>query len=289
MCDLRMKAQELLQVRQNEEKIKKNISTTTDITLERNKSKKRFIEKIQNEINYFQNNLLKAADKGQLLKIIILQLNSTNLLSWWNERDKEKSSYQIHTEYTPIESGIITFIDDVDLEQLTDDIILDSTLQKLYDIILENDIYPEWKVKIIDGKIESLYLEINPLISYKEKKEILRQKKIKKQQILMLTTSKYNKVAKQNIKQNRISNIVIKIKTFITIFIPLLYLSVTLLTILSSALELTPSANNSFTEIAWPYFLFFDFQNVGELFIISVPLGILIAYYSTYKSTYKVS
>jgi hypothetical protein len=284
-----MKAQELLQVRQNEEKIKKNISTTTDITLERNKSKKRFIEKIQNEINYFQNNLLKAADKGQLLKIIILQLNSTNLLSWWNERDKEKSSYQIHTEYTPIESGIITFIDDVDLEQLTDDIILDSTLQKLYDIILENDIYPEWKVKIIDGKIESLYLEINPLISYKEKKEILRQKKIKKQQILMLTTSKYNKVAKQNIKQNRISNIVIKIKTFITIFIPLLYLSVTLLTILSSALELTPSANNSFTEIAWPYFLFFDFQNVGELFIISVPLGILIAYYSTYKSTYKVS
>jgi len=283
MCDLRMKAQELLQVRQDEEKIKKNISTTTDITLERNKSKKRFIEKIQNEINYFQNNLLKAADKGQLLKIIILQLNSTNLLSWWNERDKEKSSYQIHTEYTPIESGIITFIDDVDLEQLTDDIILDSTLQKLYDIILENDIYPEWKVKIIDGKIESLYLEINPLISYKEKKEILRQKKIKKQQILMLTTSKYNKVAKQNIKQNRISNIVIKIKTFITIFIPLLYLSVTLLTILSSALELTPSANNSFTEIAWPYFLFFDFQNVGELFIISVPLGILIAYYSTYK------
>jgi hypothetical protein len=284
-----MKAQELLQVRQDEEKIKKNISTTTDITLERNKSKKRFIEKIQNEINYFQNNLLKAADKGQLLKIIILQLNSTNLLSWWNERDKEKSSYQIPTEYTPIESGIITFIDDVDLEQLTDDIILDSTLQKLYDIILENDIYPEWKVKIIDGKIESLYLEINPLISYKEKKEILRQKKIKKQQTLMLTTSKYNKVAKQNIKQNRISNIVIKIKTFITIFIPLLYLSVTLLTILSSALELTPSANNSFTEIAWPYFLFFDFQNVGELFIISVPLGILIAYYSTYKSTYKVS
>jgi hypothetical protein len=280
-----MKAQELLQVRQNEEKIKKNISTTTDITLERNKSKKRFIEKIQNEINYFQNNLLKAADKGQLLKIIILQLNSTNLLSWWNERDKEKSSYQIHTEYTPIESGIITFIDDVDLEQLTDDIILDSTLQKLYDIILENDIYPEWKVKIIDGKIESLYLEINPLISYKEKKEILRQKKIKKQQILMLTTSKYNKVAKQNIKQNRISNIVIKIKTFITIFIPLLYLSVTLLTILSSALELTPSANNSFTEIAWPYFLFFDFQNVGELFIISVPLGILIAYYSTFDNS----
>jgi hypothetical protein len=285
MYDLRMKAQELLQVRQDEEKIKKNISTTTDITLERNKSKKRFIEKIQNEINYFQNNLLKAADKGQLLKIIILQLNSTNLLSWWNERDKEKSSYQIHTEYTPIESGIITFIDDVDLEQLTDDIILDSTLQKLYDIILENDIYPEWKVKIIDGKIESLYLEINPLISYKEKKEILRQKKIKKQQILMLTTSKYNKVAKQNIKQNRISNIVIKIKTFITIFIPLLYLSVTLLTILSSALELTPSANNSFTEIAWPYFLFFDFQNVGELFIISVPLGILIAYYSTFDNS----
>ncbi len=284
VCDLRIKAQELLQVRQNEKEYKdinEDLSEEADVKFKKDKSKKIFTDKIQKEIDNFQVNLLEAADNAQPLKIEILRLDGENLVSWWDERDSEKDN--IYTDYAPIKSGIITFIDDINLELLTDDIIIDSTLQKLYDTISANDIYPEWSVKKVDDKIESLYLEINPLISYRAKKENLRREETIKQRALVVS-QKYDRQT-QKVEEEEKSGKLEKVKIFITTFIPVLYFSVIILTILSGAFEFTPMSGSSFVEVVWPYFLLSEFSTVGELFILSLPLGVLIALYSAYKKS----
>ncbi len=284
MGDLRNKAQELLKIKQYEQEIEyieNELIEEKNIKEEKSKSMKKFTEKIKYQIDNFQKNLIEASGRGEVLKIDIMRLDSDNLVSWWDERE-DGVKKNIYTEYSPIKSAIVTFIDDINLEYLTDDIILDSTLQKLYDTICSNDIYPEWKVRENDkGKIELLYLEVNPLVPYKDRKDALkRQKEIKERALVVVNrdNQNHNKIKEKNIE------ILKKIKNFIFIFVPILYFSVVIFTILGSAIGITNiNDNNNFLEIGWPYFLTTDFSNVGEAFIFSFPLGVLVSLYIAYK------
>jgi len=282
MGDLRLKAQEVLKVKKNEQKlnIKKQYETEKkDMSYIKEESKKKFIEKIEKEIDNFQENLLASANNGESLKIEVLRLDKEGLLSWWDEREDRF----VNTIYTPIKSEIVTFIDDINLKNLTDDIILDKTLLKLYNLIKENDIYPEWKItQNEDGKIESLYLEADPSVSYSERKKDLEKEKKVFQKALVLRNYQQNIPIKE---VNKLG----KIKNFLLIFIPTLYISVMVLTIFSKVLGLVSvpedSVLSSFVDVGWPYFLVSDFSRVGELFIFSLPLGFLISLYFAYKKS----
>ncbi|HHB94076.1 MAG TPA: hypothetical protein ENK88_02930, partial [Campylobacterales bacterium] len=126
MGDLRLKAQEILKFNQNEKKLNEitdYIAEEKDMNIAKEKSKNIFTEKIQKEIDGFDKNLLESAKHGEALNIEILRLDTDGLLSWWDEREDKI----INTRYTPIKSGIVTFIDDINLEFLSDDIIVDGT------------------------------------------------------------------------------------------------------------------------------------------------------------------
>jgi len=288
MGDLRIKAQELLKIKQHEkeyEYIEDGLAEKKSIEEEKMKSMKNFTEKIQYQIDNFQENLLKSANRGEVLKIDVMRLDGENLVSWWDEREDNKNT-NTYREYSPIKSGIVTFIDDINLEFLTDDIILDKKLQKLYDTICSNDIYPEWRVKKNEnGKIELLYIEVNPLVSYKDKKDAIRREKEIKERALVVVNrnSKKNRAKIEQQSEQKNIKIIKKIRNFIFIFIPILYFTVAIFTILSRALGIInlPSSN-SFVEVAWPYFLISNFSDVGELFILSLPLGVLVSIYFAY-------
>jgi len=253
------------------------IAEEKDMNIEREKSKKIFTDKIQKEIDNFQKNLLDSTRNGEVFNIEILKLDTEGLLSWWDEREDKI----FNTRYTPIKSGIVTFIDDINLEQLTDDIIVDSTLQKLYDLIRENDIYPQWKVHTnTEGKIDTLYIEVDPTVSYKDRKDAIhREKNISQRAIVVQNYQQYKPIEEEE-DGNKIIKTLISLSTFILV----LYFSVLLLTIFSEALGAVGNGNSSFIEVGWPYFLITDFSKFGELFIFSLPLGILISLYSAYKS-----
>jgi len=251
------------------------IAEEKDMNIEREKSKKIFTDKIQKEIDNFQKNLLDSTRNGEVFNIEILKLDTDGLLSWWDEREDKI----FNTRYTPIKSGIVTFIDDINLEQLTDDIIVDSTLQKLYDLIRENDIYPQWKVHTnTEGKIDTLYIEVDPTVSYKDRKDAIhREKNISQRAIVVQNYQQYKPIEEDG---NKIIKGVMSLLTFILV----LYFSVLLLTIFSEAFGLVGDGSSNFIEVGWPYFLITDFSKYGELFIFSLPLGILISLYSAYKS-----
>ena len=279
MGDLRLKAQKILKVRQNEidlNNITNYIAEEKDMTIAKEKSKEIFTEKIQKEIDNFDKNLLESANHGKSLNIKILSLDTDGLLSWWDEREDKI----INTRYTPIKSEIITFIDDINLEFLTDDIIVDGTLQKLYDLIRANDIYPQWKVTTnTDGKIDRLYIEINPNISYKDKKESIdREKNVSQRSLVVQNYQQQRPIVEE--EDNKIKRVVISLLTFIFV----LYFSVLFLTIISEALDIVANPSSSFIEVGWSYFLITDFAKFGELFIFSLPFGVLISLYSAYKS-----
>ena len=288
MGDLRIKAQDILKAKQQEkeyEEIREIIPEEKNIKEYREKSRVLFTEKIQKEIDDFQTNLLHAADNGEPLKIDILQLNDENLVSWWEERDKELDTSTLYREYSPIKSGVVTFIDDINLKLLKDDIIIDSTLEELYMLICKNDIYPEWRVEKKDGKVVSLYLEVNPLVSYREKKDEFR-KDIKRQERALTAVKESNKISQKELEDEFKKDRLLK-NTLI--FIPIFYLAVALFTIIGSALglsslESTNSASN-FIGVAWPYFLVTDFASVSELFILSLPLGLIVALYLSYSKS----
>ena len=283
MGDLRIEAQELLKIKKQEKEynyIKDNLAEYQQIELNKVKSMQIFTEKIKYQIDNFQKHLMETADKGEVLKIDIMRLDSKNLVSWWEERDN-KISKSIYREYSPIKSEIVTFIDDINLDFLTDDIILDKTLKELYNTIRSYDIYPQWRVnKNSDGKITSLYLEVNPLISYKDRKDALaREKEIKQRALVVVTKSNGQNITKQNNK-NRVK----KITNFIFRFVLLLYFTVAIFTILSGLIGVSNTSNSSsFLEIAWPYFIITDFLDVSDKFIFSLPLGIIITLYFAYK------
>ncbi len=284
MGDLRIEAQNILKAKQNKKRdryIENSISENSNIREKKIKSMQKFQEKVQYQIDNFQNNLLESAKKGETLKIDIVELNKSNLISWWSER--EEKNQELLEEYLPIKSSIVTFIDDINLDYLKDDIILDDTLQKLYDTIKDNDIYPDWRVKRdSSGEIKSIYLEANPLISYKERRDqLIREKENRSRALVVLEKPNSKKIEKVNDKQ-----IIKKLIKSIFIFIGLLYFSVTILTIISNDLAIIENSNsNSFIEIAWPYFLFKDFSNVADMFIFSLPIGLIISIYFAYKKS----
>ena len=280
MGDLRIEAQNILKAKQNKKRdkyIEESISESSNLKEKKIKSMQKFQETIQYQIDNFQTNLLESAKRGQALKIDIVRLNKSNLISWWRER--EENNQELLQDYLPIKSSIVTFIDDINLEYLKDDIILDNTLQKLYDTIKDNDIYPEWKVKRdSSGEIKSIYLEANPLISYRERSDKLKREKENRSRALVVVNQNSRKIEKED------KHPIKKIRNFIFIFIGLLYFFVTILTIISNDIGITEVANsNSFIEIAWPYFLFKDFSNVADIFIFSLPIGLIISIYFTYK------
>ncbi len=279
MGDLRIEAQNILKAKQNNKRdkyIEKSISKSNNLKNEKIKSMQKFQKMVQYQIDNFQKNLLESAKRGEALKIDIVKLNKYNLISWWRER--EDKNQELLEEYLPIKSSIVTFIDDINLEYLKDDIILDDTLKKLYNTIKNNDIYPEWKVKRDNsGVIKSIYLEANPLISYKDRNNELKREKENK----ILITLKQNS---RKVKDEEDKQIIKKIIKSVFIFIGLLYFLVTILTLISNDIRITEIANsNSFIEIAWPYFLFKDFSNVADIFIFSLPIGLIISIYFTYK------
>jgi hypothetical protein len=283
MGELRIKAQELLKSKQKEKEykyIEDSLTEEKNIEEKKIKSMKKFTEKIQKQINDFQKNLLMSSQSGETLKIDIVKLDSDNLVSWWDERE-DNINRTFYKEYAPIKSEIITFIDDINLNLLTDDIILDKTLQELYDTIVSNDIYPQWRVKKSPkGEMLTLYLEANPLVSYKDRKDALaKEREIKERALVVVEQSGDSDIERKE------GSRVWKFISFSFIFISVLYFSVAILTLFSGAFGLTSPPRNSFTEVAWPYFLSTDFSNIGELFIFSLPLGVLISIYFAYTKS----
>ena len=286
MGDLRIEAQNILKAKRNireDRYIQKSISEDSNIREKKIKSMRKFQERVQYQIDNFQKNLLDSANRGETLKIDIVKLNKRNLISWWREREETQERLE---EYLPIKSSIVTFIDDINLEYLKDDIILDDTLKKLYNTIKDNDIYPEWRVKRDKiREIKSIYLEANPLISYKEKIEKLKRKKENRSRALVVAQSNSRKIEKVEDKHKQIIKKLIK---SIFIFIGLLYFSVTILTIISNSIGFrTVTDSNSFIEIAWPYFLLKDFSNIADMFLFSLPIGLIISIYFAYKKSWE--
>ncbi len=283
MGNLRVEAQNILKAKQNKKRdryIENSISEDSNIKEKKIKSMQKFQGMVQNQIDNFQKNLLESATRGEALKIDIVRLNKNNLISWWSER--EEKNQELLEDYLPIKSSIVTFIDDINLDYLKDDIIIDDTLQKLYNTIKDNDIYPEWRVKKDNsGEIKSIYLKANPLISYKERRDELIREKENRNRALIVVKPNNRKTEKIEDKHP-----IKRIRNFIIIFIGLLYFSVTILTIISNDIGITEVANsNSFIEIAWPYFLFKDFSNVADMFLFSIPIGLIISIYFAYKKS----
>ncbi len=270
MGSLRIKAEEIfkskknykeLESRKREESLAKLIKNENDI------SKNIFTEKIQKEILNFQFNLLTSAEKGESLKIDIFETSNATVKSVIN--------------YLPISQKIVTFLEDTNFDLISDDIITDDTLQKLYDLIVYNDIYPQWRVRKSDKNINDsiLYLEINPLISFKEKKAEL-QKKLEthqkiKEHALVLYTQNIEEIEKIDKKK--------KIKDFFLSFLLTLYISVVVLTVLTPVLGIFPieSMINSFglIAVAWPYYIISD----TGMFMFSFPLGLVVALFIAFR------
>jgi len=287
MGDLRIEAKNILKVKKYEKEhnqMNDPSNQDSEIEKQKNKSKEIFIEKIQKEIDNFQTNLLGAANNGETLKIEVVRFDSDDLISWWDERDEDIDSQHIYREYAPIKSGIITFVDDINFDILRDDIIVDSTLQALYDTICNNDIYPEWKVSKAGERVESLYLEVNPLISYAER-EASQKRDMKAQQRALVISEQRNNIAIDNLKNEQNID---RLKRRSIIFVSVLYFSVLILTMLTRAVGVVSASGYndgfSFVEIGWPYFLVSDFTQVFTLFLFSLPVGLLLSLYFAYKS-----
>ncbi len=270
MGNLRIKAKEIFKSKQNDKEVeskKREESLEKLIKSENDISKKIFTEKIQKEILNFQFNLLAAAEKGESLKIDIFETANTTVKSV--------------ITYLPISPKIITFLDDTNFDLISDDIITDDTLRNLYDLIIDNDIYPQWKIcKSDKSKSNSiLYLEVNPLISFKEKEAELQKKlethrKIKEHALVLYT---------QNIKEIEKTDKKKKIKDFFLTFFLSLYISVVVLTVVTPAVGIFPieSMINSFglIAVAWPYYIISD----TGMFIFSLPVGLAVSLFSTFR------
>jgi hypothetical protein len=279
MGDLRLKAQSILKLKQQEKDIeshKKDLSLENMINERKIKSKEYFTEKIKKEIHEFQFNLLESANRGEPLIIDILEIEN-DIFS-----KKENGNIKSLIKYLPIKQKVATFLNETNFEFVTDSIITDDNLQRLYSDICENGIYPIWKTRESNSGmgITILYLEVNPLISFDEKsaelKENLEHRRKLENHAVILYTKNLNKTRQT---ENRI-----KMKDFTLNFISTLYISVVILTIISSVLGLFPieEITDTFSVIAlgWPYFIFTGFKN---FFIVSLPLGLIFALFIAFK------
>lgn len=276
MGDLRLKAQEILKLKQME---KENESQKSDLSLEeliihkKSQYREEFKDRIKNEIDDFQSNLLSAANRGEPLKIKIFEMDK--------DLFDDHNSVKALMQYLPIQQRIATFLDDTNFAFITDEIIVDDTLQKLYDSIVAHGIYPTWKTgSSFDNKKIILFLEVNPMNNYEERQAEIQRKKDHRNQIekqaLVLYKQSLN-LMNQERKRDRIKNALL-------IFFSSLYISVMILTVLSSAVGLLPSERLSETlslvTLGWPYYIFTDLQGA---FIFSLPIGLAISLYLAFK------
>jgi len=281
MGDLRLKAQSILKLKQQEKEAeaeRKELSLEEIIRNRKSLSKREFTEKIEKEIDEFQFNLLESANNGEPLKIDILELEKDMFSR------KDNDSIKTLTKYLPIKQKVATFLSETNFEFITDTIITDESLQKLYNLICKSDIYPIWKIRESsqDSKVVVLYLEVNPLISFEErkrelKKKIEQRKKLENQAVVLYT---------RNLKEMEEMEKRARRKDFIWSFLSTLYISVVILTILSSDLGIFPmekiTDTFSLIALAWPYFLFTEFKG---LFILSLPIGVIFSLFIAYKKS----
>jgi len=268
MGELRLEAENMLKLKQEE----RELSLEKLLDKRQSMAKKEFRDKIQNNIDEFKFNLLKSANDGEPLTIDILKLENKNI-----ER---------LTQYIPIKLRTATFLNESNFEFIADEIIVDKTLHKLYKFICDNGIYPIWKTRqcTADNSITILYLEVNPLISFNEKKKELEKEKNRRKELENNVHVLYSK----NIKEMKNTEKRVKLRDFIFTFFLILYLSVTFLTILSTTLEFFPTEQTidtfSIVAFGWPYFIFTE---LGSLFVVSLPFSILFSLVVTYSSRSK--
>ncbi len=127
-----------------------------------------------------------------------------------------------------------------------------------------------------------MYLEVNPLIGFDEQKSELKRKleqrkKIEKHAVVLYTKS-LEEMKKERKRDRK--------KEFLLIFFSSLYISVVILTILSSAMGLFPVEKITETfglvAIAWPYYIFTDIQGI---FLLAFPIGLIFSLYLAYKKS----
>jgi hypothetical protein len=281
MGDLRLKAQNILKLKQQEKDIKiENRDSSLEEMINHRKfiSKVEFTDKIQKEIDNFQFNLLESASKGEVLKIDILELED-NIFS-----RKDDGSIKALIKYLPIKQKVATFLNETNFEFVTDNIITDDTLQKLYIMICENDIYPVWKIResANDSRAVVLYLEVSPLLSLEDKKVELRRKIEHRKKLENHAVVLY----RRNLREMEQVEKKTRIKEAIFTFFSTLYISVVILTILFSSLGFFPIEKItdifSLVALAWPYFLFTKFNT---LFIISLPIATIFSLFLAYRKS----
>lgn len=281
MGDLRLKAQNILKLRQQEkasEVEKSELSLEEMINHRKFASKINFTDRIQKEIDEFDFNLLESANNGESLKIDILELEN-DIFS-----RKDDGSIKALIKYLPIKQKVATFLNETNFEFVTDNIITDETLQKLYMLICKNGIYPIWRMREAtdNSNVTILYLEINPLINFEDRRTELRRKIEQRKKLENHAVVLYTKSLKEMEKSEK----KIRIKNFLFTFISTLYISVVILTILFNALGLLPiekiTDTFSLVSLAWPYFLFTE---LGSLFLLSIPIGVVFSLFIAYKKS----
>ena len=281
MGDLRLKAQNILKLRQHEkasEVEKSELSLEEMINHRKFASKINFTDRIQKEIDEFDFNLLESANNGESLKIDILELEN-DIFS-----RKDDGSIKALIKYLPIKQIVATFLNETNFEFVTDNIITDETLQKLYMLICKNGIYPIWRMREAtdNSNVTILYLEINPLINFEDRRTELRRKIEQRKKLENHAVVLYTKSLKEMEKSEK----KIRIKNFLFTFILTLYISVVILTILFNALGLLPiekiTDTFSLVSLAWPYFLFTE---LGSLFLLSIPIGVVFSLFIAYKKS----
>jgi hypothetical protein len=255
---------------------RRDLSLEEMINYRKNISKIEFTDRIQKEIDSFQYNLLLSANNGESLKIDILELENDTFAR------KDDNSIKALIKYLPIKQKVATFLDETNFEFVTNNIITDDTLQRLYSTVCENDIYPIWKIRESDSNENAiiLYLEINPLISYEERREELKRKIEHRKELENHAVVLY----KKNIKESKQVEKKTKIRDFLITFFSSLYISVLILTILFNSLGLFPvekiTDTFSLVAIGWPYFLLTGFKS---LFTLSFPIGVIFSLIIAYK------
>ena len=280
MKDLRLEAQEILKLKRYKKEIeaeKREFSLEEMINYQKSISKTEFTERIQEQIDGYHSNLLESVNNAKTLKIDILKLEK-NLFT-----GKDNNSTKSLIKYLPVEQKVAIFLDETNFEFVTDDIIVNQTLQALYNVIVESGIYPMWKIRDSDNKNSNiLYLEINPLIEFEEMTVSLKRKREERNKIEKHAIVLYSKNL-EGIKKERKRE---RIKRFLLLFFSTLYISVALLTVLSGVVDIFPveqiTDTFSMVALAWPYYLFSELKGV---FILALPLGIVFSLYFAYKKS----
>jgi len=267
---LRSKAEKILKVKiqdQEEESKKREASLLNLIKNEKSVSREIFQKKIQKERQTFQFNLLSAAKKGETLKIDILEINRS--------LDSENSEIKSAITYLPISQKVVSFLEDTNFDLVADEIIEDSELQTLYDFIVSNDLYPEWKVRsdTKDEKVKILYLEVNPLLSFKERKEALEEKRRKEQELKQYAMVLYEENVNRTQKLSRRKRLLNGLLTFFLT----LYISMVFLTVVGAVVGILPMErlidSFGFVAVGWVYYLVLE----PHLFIFTLPVAFLIS------------